>query len=213
MRWIALASVVLLSACQQTAEPAKPTPAPPPAAQEKSAPAPKSVEPPKASVPTPEVPAFYANSPYKDTIAVANVNLGKSYAVFKQYLIQDGWSTGEHTKCIENVKHPNGKVLCETIPELLNCTSETQCNVLWIKKNGPSVVIELAGNMVDINNTSPTSSLVIRKLTFFGMSEQNQEVPDPAERFQEQMRPVVSQPPASIQQPASPTPQQLTNEK
>lgn len=207
MRWIVLACVVLLSACQQTAEPPKPPPTTPSkTTQVNPAPAPKPVEAPKDVAPAPQVPPFYANSPYKDTIAVANVNLGKSYAVFKQYLVQDGWSTGEHTKCVENVKHPNAKVLCETIPELLNCTSETQCNVLLVKKKGPSVVIELAGNMVDINNTSSTSSLVIRKLTFFGISEKNQEVPDPAERFQEQMRPVVSQPPASTQQPISPTP-------
>lgn len=206
MRWIVLASVVVLSACQQTAEPAKPTQTASQAAPVKSVPVPKPVESPKVAAPAPEVPSFYANSPYKDTIAVANINLGKSYAVFKQYLVQDGWNTGEHTKCVENVKHPNAKVLCETVPEMLNCTSETQCNVLWVKKQGPSVVIELAGNMVDINNTSSTSSLVIRKFTFFGISETNQEVPDPAERFQQQMRPVVSQPPAPAQQPISPTP-------
>lgn len=207
MRWIVLATVALLSACQQTAEPPKtPPPSDPKSTQAGPPPAPKPVETPKAVAPAPEVPSFYADSPYKDTIAVAHVNLGKSYAVFKQYLAQDGWITGENVKCIENVKHPNAKVLCETVPEIFACASETQCNVLWIKKNGPSVVIELSGNMVDINNTSSTSSLVIRKFTFFGISEKNQEVPDPAERFEQQMRPVVSQPPVSPQQPISPTP-------
>lgn len=219
MRWIVLMCVALLSACQPTAEPTNPK-APTSAAnptvpsdQEQQSPIPT---PPAPAHVAPQVPEFYANSPYKDTIAVANVNVGKPYALFKQFLTQDGWSTTEHAKCVASVNHPNAQVLCQTVPEILNCPSPTQCNVLWVKKGGASVVVELMGNMVDINNTASNSSLVIKKFTFFGISEKNQEVPDPAARFEEQMKapppsqapsqaPSASPQPVAPQSPISPT--------
>ena len=208
MRWIVFAAVALLSACKpsepvqstkpQVVQPAAPTPAP------ASAPvAPKVESAPVA--PAPEVPEFYAQSPYKDNIAVANLNIGKAYAPFRQFLVTDGWTTTESTKCLENVKHPNAKVLCQTVPELLNCPSATTCNVLWVKKGGASVVISLDGNMVDIANTTPSSTLLIKKFTFFGITEKNQEVPDPFARFKEQMRPVEPVEPQP-QAPIAPTP-------
>lgn len=207
MRWIVLTCVALLSACQPTVQPtsstvptqtAKPEPSPVEQKAPSAAPTPQV---------TPQVPEFYADSPYKDTIAVANVNVGKPYALFKQFLVQDGWSTGENSKCLENVNHPNAQVLCQTVPEILNCPAPTQCNVLWVKKGGASVVVELMGNMVDITNATPTSSLLIKKFTFFGMSEHNQEVPDPSARFQEQMKaPPQSQTPAQPQGPATQQP-------
>lgn len=193
MRWIVLAAVVVLSACQPTPPPAKPEGVKP------QAPAPTAALPKAAPTleadPAPQVPAFYVNSPYKDHIAVAHVNLGRPYALFREFLTTDGWITTESTKCLENVKHSNAQVLCQTVPELLNCSSETSCTMLWVKKDGASVVISVEGNMVDWNNKNANSTLLIKKFTFFGITEKNQEVPDPAARFEEQMNPQPAQAP------------------
>lgn len=203
MRSIVLAAVAMISvsACQPSSAPSSPKP-------QASTPAPQvepetSVEPTPAPA-TPELPAIYANSPYKDNIAVANLNVGRPYALFREFLITDGWTTTESTKCLENVKHSNAQVLCQTVPELLNCSSENACNMLWVKKDGASVVVSVDGNMVDLGNKNPTSTLIIKKFTFFGISEKNQEVPDPAVRFEEQMRPLTPQVPAPVQQPITP---------
>lgn len=139
-------------------------------ASEKASPAPSTVEATPSDNPS--------SAPQADVSSGDGSQLvGKSYVLFAERMLADGWQIPAQSGCLENAKSEQDKLVCGLAKNLMSCV-ETHCTFIFVKPEGnQTAIVEADGPVADISKRD--GALLFTRATIFSDNKVSQSIVAP----------------------------------
>lgn len=103
--------------------------------------------------------------------------VGKSYVLFAERMLADGWQIPAQSGCLENAKSEQDKLVCGLAKNLMSCV-ETHCTFIFVKPEGnQTAIVEADGPVADISKRD--GALLFTRATIFSDNKVSQSIVAP----------------------------------
>ena len=103
--------------------------------------------------------------------------VGKSYVLFAERMLADGWQIPAQSGCMENAKSEQDKLVCGLAKNLMSCV-ETHCTFIFVKPEGnQTAIVEADGPVADISKRD--GALLFTRATIFSDNKVSQSIVAP----------------------------------